>query len=64
MVKNPPDKLETQVPSMGGEDPLEMEMSTHSSILAWGIPWSEEPGLQFMGSVTRVRTERINNSNN
>ena len=46
---------ETQVPSLGGEDPLEMEMATHSSILAWEIPWTEEPGgLQSMGS-QRVR---------
>ena len=58
MVKNPPDKQETQVPSLGGEDPLEKEMTTHSSILAWKIPWSEEPGLQSMGSlVTRVRQD-------
>ena len=33
-----------QVPSLGGEDPLEKAMATHSSILAWGIPWTEEPG--------------------
>ena len=40
----------TQVPSMGQEDPLEKEMATHSSILAWGIPWTGEPGgLQSMG---------------
>ena len=39
------------VQSLGWEDPLEEEMATHSSVLAWGIPWSEEPGgLQFMGS--------------
>ena len=58
MVKNPPDKQEMQVPSLGGEDPLEKEMTTHSSILAWKIPWSEEPGLQSMGSlVTRVRQD-------
>ena len=58
MVKNPPDKQETQVPSLGGEDPLEKEMTTHSSILAWKIPGSEEPGLQSMGSlVTRVRQD-------
>ena len=58
MIKNPPDKQETQVPSLGGEDPLEKEMTTHSSILAWKIPWSEEPGLQSMGSsVTRVRQD-------
>ena len=42
---------ETQVRTLGQEDPLEKEMATHSSILAWRIPWTEEPGrLQFMGS--------------
>ena len=42
--------LETQVSSLGLEDPLEKEMSTHLGILAWRIPWSEEPGrLQAMG---------------
>ena len=42
---------ETQVRSPGWEDPLEKEMATHSSILAWRIPWTEEPGrLQSMGS--------------
>ena len=42
---------ETWVPYLGYEDPLEKEMTTHSSILAWEIPWSEEPGgLQSMGS--------------
>ena len=42
---------EIQFPSLGREDPLEEEMVTHSSILAWEIPWTEEPGrLQFMGS--------------
>ena len=40
---------ETQVRSLGQKDPLEKEMSTHSSILAWRIPWTEEPGLQPMG---------------
>ena len=41
---------ETQVPSLGREGPLEKEMATHSSILAWRIPWTEEPGgLQSMG---------------
>ena len=45
---------ETQAQSLGGEDPLEKEMETHSSILAWEIPWTEEPdGLQSMG-VQRV----------
>ena len=46
---------ETQVQSLGQEDPLEKEMATHSSILAWEIPWTEEPGrLQSMG-LHRVR---------
>ena len=45
---------EMQVQSLGQEDPLEWKMATHSSILAWEIPWTEEPGgLQPMG-VTRV----------
>ena len=44
MVKNPPAMQETQVPSLGQEDALEKEMATHSSILAWGIPWTEELG--------------------
>ena len=46
---------ETQLRSLGGEDTLEKEMATHSNILAWRIPWMEEPGgLQFMG-LQRVR---------
>ena len=44
MVKNLPAMLETQVQSLGQEDPLEKETATHSSILAWRIPWTEEPG--------------------
>ena len=49
-VKSPPAMQETQVPSLGWEDPLEKEIATHSSILAWRIPWREEPGrLQSMG---------------
>ena len=49
-VKNPPAMQETQVQSMGQEDPLEKGMATHSSILAWRIPWTKEPGrLQSMG---------------
>ena len=48
---------ETWVQSLGQEDPLEKEMATHSSTLAWKIPWMEEPGrLQSMGSVTKSRT--------
>ena len=50
-VKNWPAMQETQVTSLGQEDPLEKEMATHSSILAWDIPWTEDPGgLQSMGS--------------
>ena len=50
-VKNLPSMLETWVRSLGWEDPLEKEMATHSSILRWRIPWTEEPGrLQSMGS--------------
>ena len=49
-VKNLPTVQETRVQSLGVEDPLEEEMATHSSILAWRIPWTEESGgLQSMG---------------
>ena len=51
VVKDPPANQEIQVPSLGQEDPLEKETATHSSILAWEIPWAEEAdGLQSMGS--------------
>ena len=51
MVKNLPTVQETWVQSLGQEDSLEKGMATHSSILAWRIPWTEEPGrLQSMGS--------------
>ena len=51
MVINLPAMQETWVQSLGPENPLEKRMTTHSSILAWRIPWTEEPGkLQFMGS--------------
>ena len=51
MVKNMPAMQETWVLFLGQEDPLEKRMATHSSILAWRIPWTEEPGgLQSMGS--------------
>ena len=51
MVKHLPAMWETQVRSLGQEDPLEKEMATHSSTLAWKIPWMEKPGrLQSMGS--------------
>ena len=50
-VKNPFSMQETQVQSLGWEDPLEKEMAIPSTILAWKIPWTEEPGrLQSMGS--------------
>ena len=59
MVKNLPAMQETQVQSLGQKDPLEEEMATHSSILAWGIPWTEEPGgLQSVGS-QRVRHDLV-----
>ena len=55
MVKSLPAVPETWVRYLGREDPLEKEMATQSSILAWKIPWMEEPGrLQFMGS-QRIR---------
>ena len=51
MVKNLPSMQETQVQSLGQEDPLEKGIATHPSILAWRIPWAEEPGgLQSIGS--------------
>ena len=50
-VKRLPAMRETQVQSLGREDPMEKEMATHSSTLAWKIPWAEKPGkLQSMGS--------------
>ena len=50
-VKRLPAMRETQIRSLGQEDPLEKEMATHSSTLAWKIPWTEKPGrLQSMGS--------------
>ena len=62
LVKNLPAVQETRVWSQGWEDPLEKEMATHSSILAWKIPWTEEPGgLQSMGS-QRVRHDWVTNT--
>ena len=61
-VKNLPAIQETQVQSLGWEDPLEKGMATHSSILHWRIPWTEEPGrLQFM-ELQRVRHDRVTNT--
>ena len=51
MVKRPPPVRDTWVRTLGWEDPLEKEIATHSSILAWRIPWTEDPDrLQSMGS--------------
>ena len=62
LVKNLPGMQETQVRSLDQEDPLEEGMATHSSILAWRIPRTEEPGgLQSMGS-QRVRHDLLNNN--
>ena len=55
-VKNPLAMQETQVQFLGWEDPLGKEMATHSSILAWEIPWTEEPGgLQSLGCEGQTR---------
>ena len=53
MVKKLPKMQETQIQSLGQEDPLEKEMATHSSILAWEIPWTEEPGWATVCGVTK-----------
>ena len=56
MVKNQPAMQKIQVRSLGWDDPLQEEMATHSGIVAWKIPWTEEPGrLQSMGLQTSVR---------
>ena len=61
-VKNPPAMQETRVQSLGQEDPLEKGIATYSSILAWRIPWTEEPGgLQSMG-LQRVRHGLVTNT--
>ena len=60
MVKHLSRMRETQVQSLGWEDPLEKEMATHSSTLAWKIPWTEEPGrLQSMGHKESDTTEQL-----
>ena len=57
MIKYLPAKWETQVSSLGQEDLLQEEMETHSSIFAWEIPWTEEPGvLTFMGLAKKSDT--------
>ena len=55
MVKKLSTMCETRVQSLDQEDPLEKEMATHSSILAWKIPWTEEPGRLQSMDVQRVR---------
>ena len=56
MVKNLPAMQETRVSSLGRDDPLEKGMATHSSILAWRIPWTEDPhGLQTMVSKSQTQ---------
>ena len=55
-VKNLPAMQETQVPSLGREDPLEKGMATHSSILAWRIPWTEELGGAKVHGVAKSQT--------
>ena len=60
LVKNPPAMWETWVRSLGWEDPLEKEMATHSSTLAWKMPWMQEcGGLQSMGSQESNTTEQL-----
>ena len=64
VVKNPPASagdIETQVPSLGQEDPLEEATAAHSNVLAWRILWSEGPGrLQSIGSQSRTQLKRLN----
>ena len=57
VVKNLPAKQETRVQSLCQEDPLEKEMATHSSILSWEIPWTEEPGRPQSFGISRVRID-------
>ena len=60
MIKNPTSMQETWAQSLGRENPLKEDMATHSSILAWKIPWSKEPGgLQSIGSKESDMTEMI-----
>ena len=56
-VKNPPAMQETQLHFLGRKDPLEEDMATHSSILAWRIPWTEEPAGLTVHRVTKSRTQ-------
>ena len=60
IVNNPPAMQETRVWSLGQEDPLEKGMATHSSILAWEIPWTEEPGGMTVPGVAKSPTQLSN----
>ena len=59
VVKNPPAMQETRVQSLGWEDPLEKEMATHSSTLAWKIPWTEDPGGATVHWVAEELDKRV-----
>ena len=61
LVKNLPAMQETQIRSLGREDPLEKEMATHSSIVAWRIPWTEEPGGLKSRRSQRIRNDWVTN---
>ena len=61
-VKNLPAVQETWVQSLGWEDPLEKGMATHSNILAWRIPWTEEPGVLYFMGLQRVRYDGATNT--
>ena len=64
MIKNLPAKQETQVRSLGQEDPLEEEMATYLSILAWEILWTEEPGgYSLWGHKEQGMIQQLNNNN-
>ena len=65
LVKNPPAMQETWIRFLGQENPQKKEMATHSNILAWEIPWREEPGgLQSMGSQESDVPEQLNHQHN
>ena len=64
LVKNLPDNAGDVVWSLGGEDPLEKEMSTHSNILAWEIPWIEEPDCRQFTESQRVRHDLVTEGTN
>ena len=59
MLKNPPAMQETQVLFLDWEDPLEEKMATHSSILAWKVPWTEEPGGLQSVDLQRIRHDLV-----